>query len=121
MVQPESAALKGITYTVFITGIVSTNTTIQAYESVNTNSAFFDISVQASLVKLKNTAPKIDLLISTLIIEPSVTQTYSIGIPYDMQLHDFYVQEVGFSGLEEADYPTWIKFLNVTITSGLKF
>ena len=36
-------------------------------------------------------------------------------------MDEFYVAEVGFKSVDESESPTWIKFVNETISTGLKF
>ena len=51
-----------------------------------------------------------------------MTDVYSIGIPFDMQLDDFYVSKWGYvNNIPDEFKPTWIVFLNKTIEEGLKF
>ena len=49
---------------------------------------------------------------------------YTIGVPIDYQLDEFYVSEWGVKGysLEDEDFPHWIKFINSTIAeNGIRF
>ena len=47
-------------------------------------------------------------------IYPDMPGVYSIGVPYDMQLDRFYLEEWGFLGnLKRDEIPEWITFNNV--------
>ena len=51
----------------------------------------------------------------------TVERTVSIGIPFDQEDNDIYVDEWGFDKLPSDLWPDWVSFINSTIDTGLKF
>ena len=45
----------------------------------------------------------------------------SVGVPFDLQLDDFWVAEWGIEGVKYEDIPSWVQFVNKTIDLGIKF
>ena len=112
-------------YAVYINGVVNTNRTFQA--PVEAHNDYFDITIPwYSAMNQENTAPKFSQFEDVIEVYPVGTNLqhdakyqnflYTVGLPIDYQLDQFYVSEWGVKGYEPADedYPHWIQFINST-------
>ena len=56
-----------------------------------------------------------------LMVTPG-TKTYVLGVPFDYQGDEIYVDEWGKdNSVVQDDVPNWIKFKNSTVSNGIKF
>ena len=81
----------------------------------------FDVTVVESLdlYKPDNTGPKITDFISAVSLLPGQSKTVSVGKVYDSEADTFYVKSWGL--LDGVTMPSWLSFVNATISSGLLF
>ena len=121
-ISPNDSVLLGRTWSVFLTGNVAVNTTVQG--PVYGTAEPFKLTVPFLVVHLKNEPPMMQSRVKSLKVYAEVDMSYMIGVPVDMQLDPFYLSEWNFGGLREDQRPTWITFNNSTevdITEGIYF
>ena len=60
---------------------------------------------------------------SELKVFANYSRSFIVGVPYDMQLDKFYMQEWGFKGLKSDESPPdWISLVNKTdFSKGIQF
>jgi len=78
----------------------------------------FSVQVPTDFSKLPNSAPQVSNKVIHLSTVADETHTYTVGIPYDMQLDSYYVSEWGCS---DGPVPEWLQFMNETVSQGIKF
>ena len=97
-ITPKLGDLQGRAWSVYITGNVRVNDTIQGplYKSSDP----FSLKVLPALIYFENTAPMMANFQSEFQVFANYSRSYTVGVPYDMQLDKFYMQEWGFKGLK---------------------
>ena len=71
----------------------------------------FSLKVLPALIYFENTAPMMANFQSEFQVFANYSRSYIVGVPYDMQLDKFYMQEWGFKGLKSDESPPdWISF-----------
>ena len=72
IISPKSSLLVGKTYTVFVSGTVRTDPTVQTQGSVKHHLAFMDVSIPFVALNFDNTAPKINSFQSQISVTAGV-------------------------------------------------
>lgn len=79
------------------------------------------MSIPVGVIHKKNNAPKITSLVKKLVVNPGEDKIYNIGVPYDMEMNQIYLDKIEFPFLNPLETPDWILFRNETLETGIKF